>query len=247
MTSRYEAVALAVALALLACDGGSAQAPRLEGRSEASAARELTVRWVGDARGDGPVLVLLHGWGAPGDDLVGLGRQLRTQTGGTLRVAVPEAPLERDHGGGRAWWQIDASGPRPSDRWDERPDGLAAARRDVQALLRSIDADPERTTIAGFSQGGMLAMDVGLRSDRVGAIVSLSGGPLDADAWLARAEGKRIFLSHGRRDPLLAFGAAERLRRQLAQRGADVTWVPFDGPHAIPPVVVRRLVAFLGE
>ena len=244
MTLRHEPLALAIALALLACNGGSAQAPRLEGRSEAPAARELTVHWVGEEHGDGPVLVLLHGWGAPGDDLVALGQRLRASSGGTLRVAVPEAPL-RWPGGGLAWWQIDALGPRPADRWDERPDGLEAARRDLEALIASIDASD--VAIAGFSQGGMLAMEVGLRSDRVRTIASLSGGPLNADAWVERADDERVFLSHGRRDPLLRFDAAERLQRRLGEAGADVTWVPFDGPHAIPPVVVQRLGAFLRE
>ena len=223
-------------------------APRLGGASATPAARELSVVWVGEREAEGPLLVLLHGYGAPGGDLVPLAHELRASVGDSLRVALPAAPL--DLGRGRAWWNI-TDGPRPADRSDERPEGMADARRDLDALLARWRADglsvPERTTLAGFSQGGMLAMEVGLNArHRLAGIASLSGGPVGADTWVARASrAPPIFLSHGRRDPLLAFEAAERLHTRFENAGAQTTWVPFDGPHTIPPEVVERLGGFL--
>ncbi len=61
----------------------------------------------GDGGGEGPVVVLLHGFGAPGDDLVGLWRSFAAPRG--TRYVFPEAPIALGHqyAGGRAWWWID--------------------------------------------------------------------------------------------------------------------------------------------
>lgn len=232
----------ALALGLLACSGPE-PSPRLE--PAARTPRELAVRWVGDPAGDGPALVLLHGYGAPADDLVPLAEDLRAAVPG-LRVALPAAPI--DLGGGRAWWDISLD-QRPADRSADHPAGMDEARADLEAALARLALDPARTAIAGFSQGGMLATELGLRRrPRLAAIASLSGGAVDADAWVSRAsDGPPIFLSHGRQDPLLSFAAAARLHQRLDAAGARITWVPFDGGHAIPDDVVRALAAFLRE
>src|SRR6185436_6402729 len=88
----------------------------------------------GDGGGDGPAVVLLHGFGAPGDDLVPLARELDAPPG--TRFVFPEAPLRLppQYGGGRAWWMIDleriqrsiALG-RPRELVREVPAGLAEA------------------------------------------------------------------------------------------------------------------------
>ncbi len=249
----------AASLCLLCACSAPEPVPRLSpsaanragaGRGGASDARDLTVVWVGDREASGPLLVLLHGYGAPGDDLVPFARSLRRRTDPSLRVALPGAPIAM--GRGRAWWHID-DGPRPADRSAERPDGIAAAGAHLDRLLSRWRSEglsvPGRTVIAGFSQGGMLAMEVGLRSEpRLAGVASLSGGALDADAWVSRAAGAPpVFASHGRADPLLSFSAAERLTRRLERGGAEVTWLPFDGGHTIPPVVESGLVAFLAR
>lgn len=233
----------ASALLALACSTPAAP------RTEPPARPELTVRWVGNADDDAlPLLVLLHGYGAPGDDLVPLGESLRESLDGQLRVVLPVAPI--DLGNGRAWWHI-ADGPRPADRSADHPDGLDEARDDVMRWLDARVAagtlDPSRTFIAGFSQGGMLATEVGMAWERRAAgIVSLSGGPLDSHRWIARAaRAPPILLSHGRFDPLLSFTAAERFSARLTGAGATVTWVPFEGSHEIPPRVIAALVEFL--
>ncbi|MCB9592951.1 MAG: dienelactone hydrolase family protein [Sandaracinaceae bacterium] len=233
-----------VALAFAACSAPE-PAPRLGAPPTAPAARALDVAFEGPRDGDGPLLVLLHGYGAPGRDLVPLGRELRARIP-ELRVALPAAPIDMGHG--RAWWPISLA-ERPSDRSRERPDGLPAARADLQAALDELSITPSRTVVAGFSQGGMLATDFGLRADPpLAGIASLSGGPVDAETWIARAgSAPPIFLSHGRQDPLLTYAAADRLQARLSEGGAQVTWVPFDGGHAIPPEVVDQLTAFLRE
>ena len=238
----------------LACNGPSPPARLVPAPTRASEARPLAVRWVGEETSNAPLIVLLHGWGAPGDDLVPLGERLRAELGSRVRVAVPAAPLERPPSG-RAWWALDLGNLRPSDRGAESPDGLAAARRDLVALLEDLVSRdrlrPERTVLVGFSQGAMLATDVALSWEReVGGVAILSGGPIDEARWTRRMRDRpprRVFMSHASNDPLLRFAAAERLRDRFERAGATVTFVPHEAGHAIPEPVITALVRFLDE
>jgi phospholipase/carboxylesterase len=217
----------------------------------------LRVRTAGERRRPRQVVILLHGWGASGDDLVSLGGVLAAP--GRLLV-FPEAPLASP-GGGRAWWHIDwarlqAARERGEDRdlRQETPVGMAEARAQVTALVgevtRRARVAPAAVWIGGFSQGAMLATDVALASPAaVAGLVVLSGTPVSEAVWIARmmnmAPHFPVFMSHGRRDPVLPFRAAEALRDDARAAHHDVTWVPFDGGHEIPLVVVSGLGDFL--
>lgn len=218
----------------------------------------LRVRILGgpDGRGggEGPVVVLLHGYGAPGDDLVGLARRLDVDR--TVRFVLPEAPLQIG-GAGRAWWRIDVNRLRSGtdrDLSDEVPAGMPAARRKVLSLVRDVERElgvpPSRVVLAGFSQGAMLALDAALHLEEPVAGVAVLSGTLVAEReWIPRMPAKEavpVFLSHGRHDPLLPFGMAEALRDRLETGGLTVHWVPFDGGHSIPPEVTEELRRFLG-
>jgi phospholipase/carboxylesterase len=227
----------------------------------------LKVRLTGgtDGRGggDGPVVVLLHGWGAPGDDLVPLGQEIDAPRG--TRYAFPEAPLPLQMGfggpssaSGRGWWMLDiekrqreiAAG-RARDLYRKVPEGLAEARAKVIALLdeleRRLGAKP--IVLGGFSQGAMLACDVALHTGKpLAGLVMLSGTLLAADEWtplMPKRKGLRVFQSHGSVDPLLPSFMAEQLRDLLDQAGLSVEWVGFRGGHEIPSVVLERLGVFL--
>jgi phospholipase/carboxylesterase len=209
--------------------------------------------------GTGPAVVLLHGFGAPGDDLVSLWRTLRVPAG--TRFVFPEAPMELGPGfmGGRAWWMIDMARMQdaimrrePRDT-DEVPDGLATARAAVARMLEEVDTTltPSSVVLGGFSQGAMVSCDVALRTDfRLAGLVLLSGTLIAAREWtgrMAARKGLRVLQSHGREDPLLPFAVAERLRDELRGAGLDVQWVPFTGGHGIPPKVLEELSDFLGN
>jgi phospholipase/carboxylesterase len=200
------------------------------------------------------VVVLLHGWGAPGDDLVPVARLLaRPDT----RFVLPAAPLPHP-AGGRAWWHLDLE--RRQQAWAQGrvdeiagdvPNGLDAARARVQALLREVRTRfrPRVLTLAGYSQGGMLSMDVALAADPpVDRVAVLSGTVIAEKQWkkgLARTPKPPLFLSHGREDVVLPFAMSERLKGLLEQNGFAVTWVPFDGGHDIPDPVITALRTFL--
>ena len=224
----------------------------------------LQVRLTGgsDGRGggDGPVVVLLHGFGAPGDDLVSIWPALNAPRG--TRFLFPEGPLSLHMGFGesRAWWMLDlerrnrdlAAG-RVRDLSREIPNGLAEARARMLALLdeaeRRLGADPKQLVLGGFSQGAMLACDLVLRTDRPFAGLAILSGTLIAkEEWLPlmpKRQGLLVLQSHGSQDPLLPLFLAEQLRDLLAQAGLAVEWVGFRGVHEIPDLVLRRLGAFI--
>lgn len=224
----------------------------------------LTVRITGgtDGKGGGhgPVVILLHGFGAPGDDLVSLGDAIGAPAG--TRFVFPEGPLSLNLGFGdsRAWWMIDwnrvnqdiAAG-RFRDLSREVPKGLPAARQWVLSLLKALGrrlaADPKKTILGGFSQGAMLACDVMLRADDPFAgLVLLSGTLLAQDEWaplMPKRRGLPVFQSHGAQDAILPYLMAERLRDELTQAGLRVDWHSFRGGHEIPDRVVTQLSAFI--
>lgn len=218
----------------------------------------------GDGRGDGPAVLLCHGFGAPGDDLVPLHRVVAGPAG--LRWFFPEAPLALDVGmgmAGRAWWNIDmmqlqiamARGlHREMER--EEPIGMAAAadalRTCIQELHTTEGVDPARLVIGGFSQGSMVTTEVALHSETAFAgLVALSGTLLCRARWeqaaAAHAAGLHVFQSHGRHDPILPYAGAENLRAVLTAAGASVDFRPFAGQHEIPYPVLEGLGAFLRE
>jgi phospholipase/carboxylesterase len=212
-----------------------------------------------DGGGDGPIVVLLHGFGAPGDDLVSLWRTLAAPVG--TRFVFPEAPIDLGgaYGNGRAWWYIDlearmrrqAQGRPPDPR--DIPEGLDAARSKVDALLGELagvlGAPPAKIVLGGFSQGAMLSLDVALRTAHpVGGLVLMSGTHIAADEWAARYDhlrGVPVFMSHGRDDELLPFAVSDALRGELESRGLPVKWMPFRGGHGIPWEVLDAVGAFL--
>jgi phospholipase/carboxylesterase len=213
----------------------------------------------GSGGGDGPLVVLLHGFGAPGDDLVVLGDLLELPR--ETRFAFPAAPIALElWAGARAWWMIDLA--RYEAVWtggdlrslsEDEPPGLADARASIDAMLDELQGElavaGSRIALGGFSQGAMLACDVALRSDRpLAGLVLLSGTFLCRSIWTERMParaGLPVFQSHGQADPLLPFSLAEDLREALRAGGLEVDWRGFGGGHEIPPPVLSGASAFL--
>ena len=207
--------------------------------------------------GNGPVIILLHGFGAPGDDLVSLWRMLRVPD--DVRFVFPVAPLRLDDGlpGGRAWWMLDMDRTArglPHDI-EEVPDGLAAARERVLAMLDDLERHeglpPDRVFLGGFSQGAMLACDTVLRSPRAFAGLLILSGSIIAqreweERWPAR-KGLPVFQSHGTDDPLLPHDTARQLKDSLLAHGLPVTWHEFRGGHEISLSVLEQLGRFLSD
>ena len=214
----------------------------------------------GDGGGDGPAVILLHGYGAPGDDLVVLGDVLKGPAG--TRWIFPEGPLRLSMGAGgaSAWWPIDMArleadreAGRVRDLSAEVPRGLAQAREALEkfltALPSTLTVDYRRTLIGGFSQGAMLTCDLVMRSAfPFAGLIQLSGSLLAKQDWhpsIGKRTGLPVFQSHGTLDPILPYVMAERLRDELIAAGLNVQWHSFRGGHEIPEPVLSRLGGFI--
>ncbi|GJL57558.1 MAG: esterase [Nitrospirales bacterium] len=210
--------------------------------------------------GEGPLVVLLHGFGAPGDDLVALWRYLNIPD--EVRFLFPAAPLQLGMGFGdaRAWWMLDMerlTQARAQGQWDalsqEIPRGLPQARTLMQDLLslatETLSVPPASLVLGGFSQGAMLATDLALHTNiPFAGLVLLSGTLIARQEWLTRLpnrQGLPVFQSHGTDDPILSFSMAQQLREHIQTAGLPVSWVEFRGGHEIPLEVLQGLGAFL--
>jgi phospholipase/carboxylesterase len=205
-------------------------------------------------------VILLHGYGAPGDDLVGLANFLIGPV--DTRWIFPEAPLPLNmgYGNARAWWLIDmarleadrAAG-RVRDLSSEVPRGLPQAREALEKWLSvlpsALSVDYRRTLIGGFSQGAMLTCDLVMRTAfPFAGLIQLSGSLLARQDWrpsVGKRAGLPVFQSHGTQDPILPYVMAERLRDELMAEGLTVNWNKFQGGHEIPEPILARLNGFV--
>jgi phospholipase/carboxylesterase len=211
-------------------------------------------------------VVLCHGFGAPGTDLVPLGDELDELTpehAGEVCYVFPQAPLELGGYGfdGRAWWMVDVS---RFQRAVDNPSEIAAMSAEVppgmpeaSQLLRGCLEEFERhagvsidhTLLGGFSQGSMIATDVALRlPNRPAGLCVFSGHLLAEPEWrrLAKKRGPMpVLQTHGKFDPLLPFEGALALRDTLVEAGLPVEFVPFDGPHTISIEGINRCAALM--
>jgi phospholipase/carboxylesterase len=218
----------------------------------------LTTRIVSTTADPKLTVVLLHGFGAGGDDLVPLAQYISVPA----RFVFPEAPIELGglYGDARAWWLLDLARLEHDlrtgairDRRDEIPDGLQEARAALSKFLDELVAkfsiEANGLVLGGFSQGAMLSLDVALhREITPAALVLMSGTLLAASVWeprMKRLAGVPVLQSHGRGDPLLPFGIAELLRDGLREAGARVDFVEFRGGHEIPPSVLDGVTRLL--
>ncbi len=208
--------------------------------------------------GDGPAIVLCHGFGAPGDDLVDLWRAVDAGKG--VRWLFPEAPLSLEQMFGapaRAWWLIDMARLDEAIRTGRRdelaestPDGMAEARAALEGCLAALEKDAglrrDRSIIGGFSQGAMITTEVSLFAAKPYAGLAIfSGTLLCRDRWkdaaVKTAPSLHVAMTHGRRDPLLPFSLAEELRDILIGAGADLKFVAHNGGHEIPQAALDAL------
>ena len=202
-----------------------------------------------EPRGRAPnaLVVLLHGYGANGDDLIQLGQAWRQALPEAAFVA-PNAPESIPGAYGSLQW-FALTMRDPSEYWR----GVVAAQ---PALDRFLDAElaryrltPDRLALVGFSQGSMLALHVGLRrATAPAAIVAYSGllaGPEHLDDARARPP---ILIIHGAADDLIPVDALHLAREALAATGQRVEWHVREGVgHGIDAGGQRMAAHFIAR
>ncbi|NJK60682.1 MAG: alpha/beta hydrolase [Oscillatoriales cyanobacterium SM2_1_8] len=176
-------------------------------------------------------LVLLHGWGASAADLAPLAEVLQAPDRQVLRWQAPhQRPM-----GGYMWYDLMAL------ETDPVPWGLPESRQYLQTSLANLPL--ERTVLAGFSQGGAMALDVGLTLPLAG-VISFSGYLHATNTPPQPLPPVALF--HGQNDEMVPAIAARSARQTLSRWGATVTYAEFVGGHTIVPEAIAAAQSFLG-
>lgn len=198
-------------------------------------------------------VVWMHGLGADGHDFEPIVPELRLPATTRIRFVFPHAPLRpvtinQGHVM-RAWYDVRAlAGVR---REDEA--GVRQSARQIEALLareRQRGIAPGRIVIAGFSQGGAMALHVGLRyADRLAGILALScylplSNTLPTEASPANRDVP-IFWAHGLHDPMIPQAMAEQGRAQLAELGYQIDWHQYPIPHSVSAEEIADVARWL--
>jgi phospholipase/carboxylesterase len=183
------------------------------------------------------LVILLHGYGADGDDLIGLGREWARLLPDAAFIS-PHAPetLPGGYFGGRQWFHLEMRGEH---EWDE------GTRKAHPALCAFIQEEARKAglplgsvALVGFSQGTMMALHTGLRlPEAPAAIVGFSGHLAGADRLAQEIRVKPpVLLIHGSADEVIPYQATNLARDALAAAGVPVQWQIRPGlGHGIDP------------
>ena len=186
-------------------------------------------------------VIWLHGLGADGRDFVPIVPELRLPSDLAIRFVFPHAPhrpVTINRGSVmRAWYDIaETEFGRQEDEA-----GIRESEQTVQGLIqreteRGIAS--ERIVLAGFSQGGAVALHTGLRlPQRLAGILALSTYLPLADTLKAEAHPANddvpIFMAHGTDDPIIPLALGESSADLLTRRGANLEWRTYEMEHSV--------------
>jgi len=183
-------------------------------------------------------IIWMHGLGASGHDFAGIIPALDLPAGLAIRFIFPHAPQQAvSINNGLvmpAWYDI------RSDRFDDNED-TAGIRTSSQAIIRLIQQEHERgitsnrIILAGFSQGGAIALHCGLHyPQRLAGIIALSTYLPQADGLPGLSKtSPPILMMHGNADPIVPLALAEQSQQQLSVAGYDIDWHCYPMEHNV--------------
>ena len=186
-------------------------------------------------------LILLHGWGASGDDLLPLGEELQRALGWpaeALKLRALEAPEAHPAGGAaRQWYDLNEPG------WPGRHGAVEALGQRLDAELQQ--AAGEAVVVLGFSQGAAMALEVALPRP-VAAVIACSGYP-HPDWQPQQNTTAKLLLLHGRDDEVVPVAAQQAIATALEGSGVALTARTLAGGHTISGEAMQCIAGFLKE
>jgi len=186
-------------------------------------------------------IIWLHGLGADGNDFVPIVDQLQLPSHYAIRFIFPHAPLRPitiNQGYQMPGW-YDVSSLSIVEQEDEA--GIKESSAILKQLCESQEADgitSDRIIVAGFSQGGAIALHCGCRYPRpLAGIMALSTYlPLPqslSDEISSIATEIPVFMAHGRQDDVVAYEYGKKSMEQLESNDIEVLWHEYDMGHAV--------------
>lgn len=194
------------------------------------------------------LVILLHGYGANGDDLFGLAQALAPHMPDTV-FRSPNAPQRCAVSPmGYQWFPISWLDGSPESAMR---DGMKQAAATLQAYLtEAMDEEgmsAARTMLVGFSQGTMMSLHVGLRRpETLAGIVGFSGRLVEINGAGPATSKPPVLLVHGDSDEMVPVDAIHEARAGLAAEGVDVNWHISRGVgHSIAPDGLSLALQFM--
>ena len=193
------------------------------------------------------LLVLHHGRGADEHDLLGLADVLDPQR--RLHVVTPGGPLRLPGWPGRHWYMVPRVGYPDRDTFDAAYRALAEFHDE---LWERTGTTPDRTVLGGFSMGSVMSYALGLGPDRPApaGILAFSGFVPTVDGWMPSLPDRvdtRVFIAHGRHDPVMDVGFARKAKELIEVAGLPLEYHESDAAHHIDPAHVPAAVEWLRE
>ena len=190
-----------------------------------------------------PLVVVLHGRGADANDLADLAPLVDGPGGYRFVFLNAPKPFEPYPGMtfGYTWF----------DGWPPTPESIAESRRllleSLSEIERRFPPKDGKVVLAGFSQGGMMALDVGFRTpEPLRGIVAMSGGLYEDELPdLSARKEQRVLIIHGTLDDMIPVVAARRARRVLEDHGIEPEYHEFPMGHHVTPESMAVVADFL--
>ncbi len=200
-------------------------------------------------------VIWLHGLGADGHDFEPVATQLGFSDSPAVRFIFPHAPVRPITVNGgmqmRGWYDVKSL---DFDREEDR-EGLEQSCAIVTTLIeqenrRGIPGG--KIILAGFSQGGAIALFCGLRyQQKLGGIIALSTYLADASSTEVEKSPQNaevpIFFAHGTDDPIIPLSLAQQSRQMLLQMNYAVSWYTYPMQHSVSAEEIQEIANFMSE
>ncbi len=200
-------------------------------------------------------IIWMHGLGADGHDFEPLVPELVSADTPALRFIFPHAPVRpvtiNNGYQMRAWYDLIGIDRRAR----EDGTGIAASAAQIGALIRAENARgiaTNRIVLAGFSQGGAMALHIATRHpEKLAGVIALSCYlPLAREFATDRSAANfttPVYMAHGTQDPVVPFALGDETRRILEGTGYRVEWHAYPMPHSLCEQEVADLRTFLAR
>lgn len=197
-------------------------------------------------------VIWLHGLGADGHDFEAILPQLALPENHSIRFIFPHAPIQAVTVNGgmkmRAWYDIRQMDLTEQVDWQGITDSVEFLEQLV-AQQRSEGIAAERILLAGFSQGGVIALHTGLKMQQpLAGIIALSTYfPERSDSQYQQPMSCPIFMAHGLMDPVCPYRVAKIAWSQLQSRGYSPSWHEYPMQHQVCMEEIQALSQFIQQ